>query len=127
MSTEYRFSDPQIEARYDVVNAKLKELKDYCVVQLQELSEQSNLADIVEACLDRLEGYGAGSVFSGVSYDDDSNVIGVSTSRSFEWRSDNGFHDIASVEKRLRQSPQLLIKDEYDRTVGLSEFKEIVS
>ena len=126
MSTEYRFSDPIIEARYDIVNAKLDNLKDYCVAKLQELSEQIELADIVEDCLDRLESCSEDSIFGGVFYDVDSNVIGVSTSRAFQWRSDNGFRDYDSVEKRLCTSPQLVIKDEYNKLVSLSEFKEII-
>lgn len=126
MSTEYRFSDPKIEARYDIVNAKLTELKDYCVVKLQELSEQSELADIVEDCLVQFESCGANSVFGSVSYDDDSNVIGVSTYREFQWRVDNGFYDFASIEKKLHSNPQLMVKDEYGKIVFLSELKKIV-
>ncbi len=127
MSTEYRFSDPQVEARYDIVNARLKELKDYCVSKLQELSEQRDLADIIESCLDRFEYCGIDSVFGCVTYNNDAEIIGVSTSRTFQWRSDNGFRDYASVEKKLCTNPQLVIKDEYDKVVSLSEFKEIIS
>lgn len=126
MSTEYRISDPQVEERYRVVNSTLKELKDYCESKLQELSERSDLADIVEVCIDRFENGSVNSAFGDIDYDDDSEIIGVSTAKEFHWRSDNGFRDFISVEKKLSSNPQLVIKDEYDRVVSLSEFKAII-
>lgn len=126
MSTEYRISDPQVEERYRVVNSTLKELKDYCESKLQELSKRSDLADIVEVCLDRFENDSVNSAFGDIDYDDDSEIIGVSTAKEFHWRSDNEFRDFISVVKKLNSNPQLVIKDEYDRVVSLSEFKAII-
>lgn len=56
----------------------------------------------------------------------ENEIVGVSTSKQFSWREDNGFSGISSVEEFLAGHPGWHIEDEYGTAIPLGEFRKIV-
>lgn len=124
MSTEYLFVKEQRRKEAERLSDIMQEISSHCEQTLTAAQEKLpemlenidaikfELAAAIRKC--RPERYV------------ESEVIGTSTYSRFEWRLDNGLHDINTVEKFLSGHPGYSIEDEYGTTIPLVEFKKIV-
>lgn len=124
MSTEYRFIKEQRRKEAKQLSAILQIINDNYKNALTEarktMLEMTEDIDSIEFELDAAIQRCAPDNY------DENEIIGISTTKQFSWRTDNGFYSVNDVEKFLTEHPGWHIEDEYGTPIQLKEFRKII-
>lgn len=118
MSIEYGFVDRRRKQQVEKLDAKLLELKQYCIEYLRQISQED--PDLEDDIADKIFQLERAEAFRAPSYDSDDMVIGVSTSKHFLWA--GSFHSKEDIRKFLAEHPDCYIEDEYRQAIDANEF-----
>lgn len=123
MSTEYLFSDRKRYEKARQFNDAVKQIRESCIQQIENLTDDPDLENAKDLILEHLQHE---NPFLEWYPDEEDWVIGTSTVKEFHWRQDNGFLDISSVQRFQEEHPHLTLVDEYGQPVTIEELNRLI-
>ena len=123
MSTQYSFNRTDILEQAARLQGKLNEVKADFIHRLSEMAVPTELEDVMDTVISDLS---HSTIFNLDEPDEARIVIGTASAARFNWRRENGFYDLHTVECWMKQHPEYSIYDEYGVPVCWEEFQAIV-
>lgn len=123
MSTQYSMVNGKIAEQVRTLQSQVDTIKTECFEKINNLDVESELKETQSSLLDRLR---SSQLFVVEEPEDIRRVIGTARAGHFQWRHENGFYDLNTVERWLMQRPEFSIVDEYGIPVTWTEFQQVV-
>lgn len=122
MSTVYYLVNPEREKAFSDFEKAVNAIKDVATERVSAIDVPSYLEDVKDDIVDTIRRRTLAGLIDGTEYD---KSIGTKSMTGFRWHTENGFHDLLSVERFLSENQGYEIQDEYHETFSLEQLRKL--